>query len=262
MPTGSQADFGFLSGLADTASQAILPYFRTSLEVDDKPGKAVFDPVTAADRAAETALREKIAQAFPDDGLIGEEFGEDRPGAAHVWVIDPIDGTRAFLAGMPTWGTLVGRLSGGRATLGMMAQPYLGEVFLGDGERSELRFGGGQRVLRTNPAPSLGHATLMTTSPRLFTPQESEGYERLAAAIRMERFGGDCYAYAMLAAGHVDLVVEAGLAIYDIAPLIAIIEGAGGVISTWDGGSAAAGGRVVAAADRRLHDAALTLLAG
>lgn len=253
-------NFEFLAHLADAASSAILPHFRTALAAENKSGVR-FDPVTAADRAAEAAIRKIIADAYPDHGIIGEEFGGERMGAERVWVIDPIDGTRAFLAGLPLWGTLVGLLERGRPVLGMMAQPYIGELFLGDGRRAEVRRNGVTSGLRTRSPASLERATLMTTTPRLFSREDAAAYERVAAAVRNERFGADCYAYAMVAAGHVDLVVEANLMSYDIAGLIPIIEGAGGIVTTWQGGPATDGGRIIAAGDRALHAQALALLA-
>jgi len=253
-------DFDFLVRLAEAAAAVVLPQFRTPLSADNKAEGAGFDPVTAADRAAEEAIRAIIGEAFPQDGIIGEEYGAAGQQADRIWVIDPIDGTRAFLAGIPVWGTLIGLLDKARPAFGVMSQPYIGEVFLGDGSAAELRFRGGRRAIRTRPAEAIGAATLMSTSPRLFTPEERQAYERLAAETRNERFGGDCYAYAMLAAGHVDLVVEAGLHVHDIVPLIPIIEGAGGVVSSWDGGSPLGGGRILAAADRRLQEEAIALL--
>jgi myo-inositol-1(or 4)-monophosphatase len=249
----------FLDKLADAATAEIAPHFRTPFAVENK-GNGDFDPVTIADRAAETAMRRLIAATFPDHGVVGEEFPAERAGARHVWVIDPIDGTRAFIAGIPVWGTLIGLLSNGAPTLGMMVQPFTGERFAGDGATAWYTGPGGARPLATRRCPRIIDAVLSTTSPFLFDDDELPAYRRVEAAARMARYGCDCYAYAMLAAGFIDIVIEAGLKPYDIVALIPVIEGAGGRVTSWDGGSAAAGGRVVASGDPRLHDIVLRML--
>jgi myo-inositol-1(or 4)-monophosphatase len=251
-----------MDDLATESGHAILPFFRAAFGMDDKArGGAAFDPVTEADRAAEVALRGMIRQTFPTHGIVGEEFGSDRPEADCVWVLDPIDGTRAFIAGLPSWGTLIGLTRHGAPVRGLMHQPYLAERFSGDGATARFRGPRGERDLHTRRAERLADALLATTDPRLFADgEERERFSRIEAEVRMSRYGTDCYAYCMLAAGQIDLVVEAGLKPYDIVALIPIIEGAGGVVTTWDGGPASAGGRVVAAGDRRLHEAALTYL--
>lgn len=251
----------FLGRLADVASEAILPHFRKPMMVEHKGG-AIFDPVTAADRAAEGAMRRLIEETYPEDGIVGEELGERRPDAARIWVLDPIDGTRSFIAGLPVWGTLIGLRQGPKPILGMMAQPFTGERFLGDGRNAWYSGPGGERNLRTRPCSELSQAILFTTSPFLFSAEEQVLYRRVEAASRLARYGCDCYAYAMLASGHVDIVLEAGLAEYDILALIPLIEGAGGQVTNWQGGSAAKGGQVLATGDARIHEAALTLLNG
>jgi len=256
------AEFAFLVRLAEAAGEVVLPHFRVPLAVENKAAGGLYDPVTVADRSAELKIRALIGEAFPDDGILGEEFGGERTDAERVWIIDPIDGTRAFVTGIPLWGTLVGRLDAGRPALGLMAQPYIGEVFLGDGRHAELRRGGERFPLATRPAASLAEANLMTTTPALFEGADRDAFDQLAARVRLTRYGGDCYAYCMIAAGLVDVVVEAGLQSYDIAPLIPIVEGAGGAVATWEGGPAQGGGRVVAAASRRLLDETLAVLAG
>ena len=253
------ADEAFLHRLADLASDAVLPHFRQVGRVDSK-GASGFDPVTEADHAAERAMRRLIAERFPHHGIVGEELGAERAGADSVWVLDPIDGTRSFISGVPVWGILIGLLHEGRPILGMMAQPFTGERFFGDGRTARYAGPGGPRDLRTRPCPDMGQAALFTTSPTLFAPEEQPAYDRVEAAARMRRYGCDSYAYCMLAMGLVDLVVEAGLHPYDIVALIPIIEGAGGRVTSWDGGSAAAGGRVIAAGDPALHRKALDLL--
>lgn len=257
----SAVDFErFVQDLATRSGEAILPFFRTHMAARNKDSNGGFDPVTEADRAAEMVLRRMISQTFPEHGIIGEEFGEERADADYVWVLDPIDGTRAFMSGLPVWGTLIGLMRAGAPVYGMMHQPFTRERFFGDGEGATYRGPDGERELRARACGSLEEATLMTTSPRLFSPRDRKAFESVEKLARLTRFGCDCYAYCMLAAGQVDLVIEAGLQPYDIVALAPIIEGAGGVITTWDGGSAAKGGRIVASGDRRVHDAALRLL--
>ncbi|MCW5697197.1 MAG: histidinol-phosphatase [Bauldia sp.] len=253
------AERAFLESLADAAAAAILPHFRTVLPVDSKDGHR-FDPVTIADRAAETAMRDLIAARFPDDGIVGEEHGTLNDGAERVWVLDPIDGTRSFIAGLPVWGVLIGLLHRGRPVLGMMAQPFTGERFGGDGATAWYTGPGGPRPLRTRACGDLAEAVLFTTSPDNFAPDELSAYRRGEAKVRLARYGADCYAYAMLAAGFVDVVIEAGLQPYDIIPMIPIIEGAGGMVTAWDGGTAVHGGKVAASGDARLHDRVLAVL--
>jgi myo-inositol-1(or 4)-monophosphatase len=249
----------FIDRLADAASAAILPYFRTRMDVDNK-ADGHFDPVTVADRAAEEAMRAIIAAEYPGHGVLGEEFEPTDVDAEHVWVIDPIDGTRAFISGLPVWGTLIGLKRDGRPIAGMMAQPFTGERFHGDGRTAGYRGPDGRRPLRTRPCARLADATMFTTSPRIFRSTEQATYDAIESRVRMARYGVDCYAYAMVAAGNVDLVVEAGLKAFDIVGLIPVIEGAGGLVTDWQGGSAVNGGRVVAAGDRRVHAEALEIL--
>src|SRR6266513_2823061 len=234
----SAVDFGsFVEELAAKSGEVILPFFRTSLSVDNKGTVGRFDPVTAADRAAEAAMRALIHQAFPEHGIIGEEYGSEHPDAEYVWVLDPIDGTKSFICGMPAWGTLIGLMRFGKPVFGTMHQPFLGESFTGDGE-----------------------AARFTTSPLLMSEQDRGAFRRVEQRVRLSRYGGDCYAYCMLAAGHIDLVIETELKPHDIVPLVPIITGAGGVLTAWDGGPALSGGRVLAAGDRVVHAAALKLL--
>ncbi len=233
-------DFGvFIDELATVSGDAIRPFFRTSLGVEDKSRGGAFDPVTAADRAAEQAMRTLIRQKFPAHGIIGEEFGPERDDAEFVWVLDPIDGTKSFISGMPAWGTLIALTRSGRPVFGMMHQPFIGERFTGDG---------------------LAEAVLYTTSPRLMNAADRAAFAKVERAVRLSHYGGDCYSYCMLAAGHVDLVIETELKPYDVAALIPIISGAGGIVTTWNGETPVLGGRIVAAGDRRTHAAALALL--
>ena len=251
----------FLDRLADAASDSIMPHFRAGFLVEDKGGER-FDPVTIADRAAEQAMRGLIEASYPAHGIVGEEFGNVREEAEYVWVLDPIDGTRAFITGLPVWGVLIGLLHHGVPVLGMMAQPFTRERFAGDGNRAWYRGpDGNTRSMGTRPCAELAEASLFTTTPAMFKTGDREAYDRVERSVRLARYGCDCYAYCMVAAGQADLVVEAGLQPYDIVALIPIIEGAGGRVTDWQGNSAAAGGRVAASGDRRLHDAVLAKLA-
>jgi myo-inositol-1(or 4)-monophosphatase len=252
----------FVGELARVAGDVIRPYFRTALGVEDKSRGSQFDPVTAADRAAEQAMRALIHSTFPDHGIIGEEFGDDRPDAPFVWVLDPIDGTKSFIAGMPAWGTLVGLMKDGAPVYGMMHQPFIGEQFFGDGASARYRGPAGNRRIAARACTGLADAVLFTTSPQLMNKQESARYGAVEKRVRLARYGGDCYAYCMVAAGYVDVVIEAGLKPHDILPLIPIIEGAGGIVTDWRGGSPRKGGRIIAAGDKRVHAEALRLLGG
>jgi myo-inositol-1(or 4)-monophosphatase len=266
----------FVERLADASGEAILPFFRTSLAAEDKAHGGAFDPVTEADRAAEIAMRRLIERTFPGHGIIGEEFGNVREDAEYVWVLDPIDGTKSFICGLPLWGTLIGLEHRGRPCYGLMHQPFTRERFSGDGEAAYWRGPARRhaeptwkpqpaeerRKLKTRDCAGLSEATLMTTSPKLIDEALRDAFYRVENETRLSRYGGDCYAYCALAAGHVDLVIETNLNPYDIVALIPIVEGAGGIVTSWDGGSAAQGGAIVAAGDRRIHEAAVRMLAG
>lgn len=254
-------DPAFLDELADAASRETLPRFRRPMAVENKRTSG-FDPVTEADQAAEEAIRALIGERFPQHGILGEEQGGENTGQPHLWVIDPIDGTRAFIAGLPVWGTLIGFYVDGRATMGVMDQPFTGERFIAGPAGAVYRRGGEEKVLRTRDCGSLAEATLFTTSPFLHEGDLRRRYDLLESAVTLTRYGCDCYAFAMLAAGHVDLVVESGLKPYDIAALIVIIEQAGGIVTTWEGGRAEEGGNIVAAGSRAVHAEALAILGG
>ena len=251
----------FVDQLEAASGDAILPFFRTTLSVENKSRGGNFDPVTAADRAAEQAMRTMIRNSFPEHGIVGEEYGSERADAEYVWVLDPIDGTKSFISGMPAWGTLIALTRNGTPVYGMMHQPFTRERFTGDGGAAHYSGPTGERALRTRRCAEIGDAILMTTSPLLMSAEERAAFERVEKIARLSRYGGDCYAYCMLAAGHVDLVIECGLKPYDVIPLIPIIAGAGGIVTTWDGGTGTGGGRIVAAGDRRVHEAAMKLLA-
>ncbi len=250
----------FVDELATISGETIRPFFRSALGVENKSRSGGFDPVTAADRAAEVAMRTLIKRTFPEHGVIGEEFESDRPDAEYVWVLDPIDGTKSFISGMPVWGTLIALTRRGEPIYGLMHQPFTREHFSGDGRGARYRGPAGDRTLRVRPCAALNEAVLCTTSPLLMSEADRACFARVEKDVRLSRYGGDCYAYCMLAAGHVDLLIETELKPYDVLALIPIIEGAGGVITTWENGPAHNGGRIVAAGDRQIHARALALL--
>lgn len=247
--------------LAETARRAVLPHFRNpALGADNKAARG-YDPVTEADRAAETAMRAHLARARPRDAILGEEFGEVAGESGLTWMLDPIDGTRAFIVGAPTWGVLIALCDAGGPVYGVIDQPYTGERFAGGFGAARMTGPTGARTLATRATRSLDEAILLTTFPEIGSADERAGFADVAAQVRLVRYGLDCYAYALLAAGHVDLVIEAGLAPYDIAAPIAVIEAAGGCVTDWRGGPAHGGGRVLAAANADVHAAALHILA-
>jgi len=250
----------FIGRLATSSGETILPFFRTSLSIDNKSVAQDFDPVTEADRAAEAVMRRLIKANFPQHGIVGEEFGNEREDAEYVWMLDPIDGTKSFIAGFPIWGTLIALLHKGTPVFGMMHQPYIGERFSGDNGSANYSGPSGERRLTVRRCASLKEATAYTTSPLLMNAADRAQFAKIESAVKLARYGGDCYSYCMLAAGHLDLVVETELKPYDIAALIPIITGAGGVVTTWDGKPAQNGGRIVAAGDARVHDAAMKIL--
>ncbi len=253
----------FFRRIAEAAAAETLPRFRQAGDVANKVDGG-FDPVTEADREAEQAIRALIRAEYPDHGILGEEFGAENASNDHVWIIDPIDGTRSFISGIPLWGTLVGLTKRGDAIAGMMAQPFTGELFYAIGGKAWYEGPHGAKAearrLTTRKTTSLGDATLCTTTPALFQGDRRVAYDRLEKAVRLPRYGTDCYAYVMLAAGNIDLVVEVGLQSYDVAALIPIVEAAGGVMTEWNGGPAEEGGGIVAAATPELHAAAMDVL--
>jgi myo-inositol-1(or 4)-monophosphatase len=250
----------FIDDLATVSGDIIMPFFRTALAVEHKPGDRGFDPVTEADRAAEAAMRKLIARTFPHHGIVGEEYGSERTEAEYVWALDPIDGTKSFISGMPAWGTLIGLARDGQPVFGMMHQPFTGERFTGDGAAAWYRGPAGKRDLRVRPCAGVREAVLFTTSPRLMSDPDRVAFERVEQQARLSRYGGDCYAYCMVAAGHVDLVIETELKSHDVMALVPIVIGAGGIMTTWDNGPPQHGGRIVAAGDKRVHAEALRLL--
>ncbi len=239
------------------AGRETLPYFRTqSTSVENKLADGRFDPVTEADRAAEQVLREEIRRRYPSHGICGEEFGVEA-GNGLTWVIDPIDGTRAFMSGMVHWGLLLGLFDGQRPVVGVMVQPYTEEVWCGDGHRAEFRRAGTSMPISTRQNVPLADAVVATTTPVLFEGVEGDGFARLESSAKLTRYGGDCYLYGMLAMGFVDVATDAGLNPYDIQGLIPIIEGAGGIVTTAQGGNASLGGTIIAAGSKALHEEVL-----
>lgn len=247
--------------MAEAARRAILPYFRTlDLGAENKAGTG-FDPVTEADRAAEEAMRAVLARRRPQDGILGEEFGAVDGTSGLTWVLDPIDGTRAFLSGTPTWGVLIAVADDTGPLYGLIDQPYIGERFEGGFGRAHLTGPNGILPLATRGDRALSDAILFTTFPEVGTEIEGAAFRAVADAVKLTRYGIDCYAYALVASGHIDLVIEAGLAAYDIQAPIAVIQAAGGIVTDWTGGPVHDGGRVLAAASRQQHEAALGILA-
>ena len=246
--------------LADAARVATLEHFRMDGLTADTKRDTDFDPVTIADRAAERRMREILAVRRPDDAIFGEEFGAQPGTSGLTWVLDPIDGTRGYLSGTPTWGVLIAVGTDDGPLFGIIDQPYIGERFAGGFGQAELAGPQGTRPLKTRPARPLSEAILFTTFPEVGTEEEGAAFRRLAGDVRLTRYGMDCYAYALIAAGQVDLVVEAGLQAYDIQAPIAVIEAAGGIVTDWQGRPAHQGGRVLAAANREVHRAAMERL--
>ena len=255
------ATIAFAHRLADTAGAVIRPYFRQRIAVDDKGAAkgAVFDPVTAADKGAEAAIRAVIERERPLDGILGEEYGERAGTSGLRWVLDPVDGTRAFINGRHEWGTLIALEKDFRPVLGLIDQPVLGERFLG--VNGQASFNGAPIAARE--CARVEDAVLCCTHPyAYFDAEERAGFRRVSQAVRMSRFGGDCYIFAMLAMGFADVIVESSFHRWDVAALIPLVEGAGGVITDWKGGDASEGGPCVASGDKRVHAQVLKLLGG
>jgi histidinol phosphatase-like enzyme (inositol monophosphatase family) len=246
--------------LAEAARVATLAHFRSDgLSADTKEADR-FDPVTVADRQSEARMREILARRRPDDAILGEEF-EAKPGTSGLtWVLDPIDGTRGYLSGTPTWGVLISVADGSGPIYGVIDQPFIGERFEGGLGWAEVAGPMGRRALKTRPARPLAQAILFSTFPEVGTAEEGAAFRRVSAAARLTRYGMDCYAYALIAAGQIDLVIEAGLQAYDVQAPMAVIAAAGGVVTDWQGGPCAQGGRILAAANAAIHAEAMALL--
>lgn len=246
--------------LADAAREATLLHFRADgLSAETKEAQR-FDPVTVADRLSEERMRAILARRRPRDAVQGEEFGPSPGTSGLTWVLDPIDGTRGFLSGTPTWGVLISVRDETGPIFGIIDQPYIRERFEGGFGRAVLTGPMGTRPLRARPPRPLSEAILFSTFPEVGTPEEGAAFRRVAGAVRLTRYGMDCYAYGLIAAGQIDLVVEAGLQAYDVQAPIAVIEAAGGIVTDWQGRPAHEGGRILAAANSEIHSAAMALL--
>lgn len=246
--------------LADAARPVTLAHFRAlDLSADDKGG-GKFDPVTVADRGAEQAMRAVLAKLRPQDAILGEEFGHQPGTSGLTWVLDPIDGTRGYISGTPTWGVLISVAGDDGPLFGIIDQPYIGERFVGGFGVAEVNGPHGHAVLQTRLGRTLADATILTTFPEVGTDFERRGFHEVSKQAKLTRYGMDCYGYALLAAGQVDLVIEAGLNAYDIQAPIAVIEAAGGIVTDWDGQPAHDGGRALAAANPEIHAEALSIL--
>jgi histidinol phosphatase-like enzyme (inositol monophosphatase family) len=252
----------FAMHLADLAAEQILPRFRTTVGMENKSTDGGFDPVTVADREAEAAIRREIRRVYPDHGILGEEHGFDAGASPYTWILDPIDGTRAFVLGQLHWGTLIALNDGAAPIVGLMRQPYTGETFIGSAAGCELRHGTSTTRLRTRASSRLGDITLCATDPTMFAgAAHQQAFARVAQRARAVRFGGDCYTPCLVAAGWADLVVEAGLKPWDVQALIPIVQGAGGVITDWAGAPADRASEVIIAANRSLHSEVVAALA-
>lgn len=247
----------FALELAAEAARVTLPLFRNEGAAVNKAGEGSFDPVTEADRGAEAAIRRLIAARYPDHGVIGEEYGEDRPDAEHVWVLDPVDGTRAFVAGLPLWTTLIALQQQGKPTVGIIAQPYLDEVFLGGPSGARLVSRGQSRDIHVRPCARLTDAVIATTDADIFTAPELGAWTQVKAAARLARYGCDAYAYAMVALGRIDMVAETGLKVWDWSALVPVVEAAGGQVTDWTGAPPSGDGRIIAVGDARVREDAL-----
>lgn len=246
--------------LAEAARAAILPHFRKPGLSADNKDRDGFDPVTVADKAAEQAMRAILQARRPEDSILGEEFGTTKGTSGLTWVLDPIDGTRGFISGTPTWGVLISLNDANGPRLGIIDQPYIGERFCGGFGRAEVIGPHGRAPLKARDTTELAKATLFSTFPEVGRPEERAAFEAVAEQVQLTRFGCDCYAYALLAAGQIDLVIEAGLNAYDIAGPIAVIQAAGGIVTDWEGGTVHDGGRALAAATPELHAKTLSIL--
>ncbi len=246
--------------LADAARPETLKYFRqANLSTDNKDASG-YDPVTVADKAAEKVMRAILARERPDDGILGEEFGTTSGISGLTWVLDPIDGTRGYVSGTPTWGVLISVADQSGPLMGLIDQPYINERFVGGFGRAFMTGPLGEKPLATRTAMPIGDARLLTTFPKVGSLTEGRAFHKVAEQVQLTRYGMDCYGYALLASGQVDLVIEAGLKPYDIHAPIAVIKAAGGIVSNWQGGAAHHGGRIIAAANAEIHSAALAIL--
>jgi len=246
----------FAAELADAAATVTLKYFKSPVSIDNKLDDGGFDPVTKADQGAERAIRTLIEDRYPDHDIFGEEYGRTNKGSDFEWVLDPIDGTRAFISGLPSWGTLIALKYQGTPVIGLIDQPYIRERYVGWTTGATLN----GKAIQTRTCPSLANATLSTTDPDLFSEIERPAFNSILKTSKLVRYGLDCYAYAIVAAGHMDIVVESGLEPYDMMALIPIIRGAGGMATNWQGSAPGDCGRLIASGDEQLHSEVLKVL--
>jgi myo-inositol-1(or 4)-monophosphatase len=251
----------FARTLAVAAGEAILPHFRKNAPIDVKEHES-WDPVTEGDRAGERAIRALIEQHYPDHGIIGEEYGTKDSASDFTWILDPVDGTRAFVIGLPTWTTLIGLYEKGEPRLGVMYQPFIGDMFYGNPNGAWLSHNDRVEKLHVSGCTALDHAMLGTTTPHLYKGKDREGFENLRHAVKMTRYGGDAYFFSLVAAGHLDIAMDAGLQIYDIAALLPIMRGAGATVGTWNGKDPKEGGHILAAATPELFELAKAKMNG
>jgi myo-inositol-1(or 4)-monophosphatase len=250
----------FAVSLARASEAEILPYFRRNTTVDVKP-HVEWDPVTEGDRAGERIIRKMIEESFPDHGINGEEYGFKSGKSGFTWVLDPIDGTRSFVCGMPTWATLIALYAEGKPVIGVMNQPFVGDLFYGNPEGAWNNYRGTIEPLRARRDVKLADAAAGTTAPELYRSEpDQRSFQNLRKAVKLMRYGGDAYFFSVLAAGHLDIALDAGLQPYDIGALIPIIEGAGGVVGSWSGSSPAEGGNIICAGSQALLEAAIAVM--
>jgi myo-inositol-1(or 4)-monophosphatase len=249
----------FALTLAKAAGEAILPHFRRNAPIDVKPHDT-WDPVTEGDRAGERAIRKLIESHYPEHGILGEEYGEKIGSSGLQWVLDPVDGTRAFVIGLPTWTTLIGLYEVGEPRVGVMCQPFVGDIFYGNPDGAWLDHRGDVEKLKVRADVPLSNAALGTTTPHLYKGADREGFDRLRHAVKVTRYGGDAYFFALVAAGHLDIAMDPGLQTYDIAALIPIIRGAGGYVGSWDTTDPRRGGHILTASNQALFERARALM--
>ncbi len=264
VPAPVDADLiAFANRLADTSGAVIRPFFRQRIDADNKLGRGAFDPVPEADKGAERAIRAVIERERPDDAILGEEYGARDGSNGWRWVLDPVDGTRGFITGRHEWGSLIALEKDEAPVLGILDQPVLGERFIGVNGKAELHQAGRVTPLQTRPCADIAEAIVCVTDPTAyFTAEQQAAFQRVSKAARMTRYSGDCYLFAALTLGFVDVIVEAGFKAWDIAALIPLVEGAGGVVTSWTGGDCRDGATILAAGDARVHAQAMALLAG
>jgi myo-inositol-1(or 4)-monophosphatase len=250
----------FAVALARAAETEILPHFRRNIAIEIKPN-LVWDPVTEGDKAGERVVRRMIEERFPDHGINGEEYGIKESKSGFTWVLDPIDGTRSFVCGMPTWATLIGLYFEGNPMVGVMNQPFVGDMFYGNPQGAWNNYRGAVEPLHTRQGISVANAAAGTTAPELYrSKKDQKAFQTLRKSVKLMRYGGDAYFFSVLAAGHLDIALDAGLQAYDIAALIPIIKGAGGAVGSWSGSVPAEGGNIICAGSERLLNEAIEVM--